>query len=362
MHSSSRNGCLLTIAAVVSLMLAGGPAAGAQDLRDLVEEVLDQHIDTIKIEETPLPEALGKLGDETGLSFIIEQASVDWMPYGANTRVSIDMRGVSVRQGLERTLAGLGLAARVEADKIVIVPGPALERLGRRLTIDEVRLLGQLAETRWADLPAESRTVRTDGKTPTPDKIETAVAGAAGANAAVQLERAGEQGGWRWVPEEGHILVYSQASDIERRLARTVDLSYEGVPLDEVLLDLGQLAGVTMRFEPGVLVQIQAHERLVNLIHHGTTVRQTLELLCGSAGTTYQIADGGVLIGLAAGKATPGPAPQGRVVAILRVPVGDDGTCVEFPFYEDNLPPEFSKLLEQKLPVVLDELRARQGQ
>ena len=34
---------------------------------------------------------------------------------------------------------------------------------------------------------------------------------------------------------------------------------------------------------------------------------------------------------------------------------------IEFPFYEDNLPPEFRHLLGNKLPVVIEELRKREG-
>jgi hypothetical protein len=53
------------------------------------------------------------------------------------------------------------------------------------------------------------------------------------------------------------------------------------------------------------------------------------------------------------------PAAEGRIVAILRVPVGDDGTTVDFPFYEDNVPPEFRRLLDEKLPLVISELQQR---
>ena len=72
--------------------------------------------------------------------------------------------------------------------------------------------------------------------------------------------------------------------------------------------------------------------------------------------------DYGVLIGTPADQPSAPRPPSARVVAILRIPVGDDGATIDFPYYEDNLPPEFQRLLERKLPEVIEELRRREGQ
>lgn len=360
MHASSRIRKLVPF--WLAALLAAG-TAGAQTLRDLVEQVLDQQIEDVSIEGVPLPEALARLGDQTGLVFVMDRAVMDAMPYGEQTRVSIDLRDLPIRQALRRAFDGLGLSMRVEEDRLYVEPSPVLERLGRRMTIEEVRRLGELAGRRWSELPAERHTVRFQGL-PQPDAqavLETALAGAPGDNALQQLEAATRSHGWCWVPQGGELVVYPRSEDVRRRLERTVDLDYRGVPLEQVLVDLGQRVGVTMSFQTGVLERLLASQRKVDLVHRGTTVRQTLERLCGSTGISYDLAADAVVISLPG--AAPGGArvPSGRVVAILRVPVGEDGTAVEFPFYEDNLPEEFSRLLEHKLPLVLEELRRRGG-
>ena len=329
-------------------------------MRDLVEQVLDQKIDGIQIADVPLPDALEQLGEKTGLRFELSAEAIDWMPYGEQTRVTIDLADVRVRDGLRRMFAGLGLSMQVEQDAVVIAASPALERLGRRMTIDEIRLLTNLAGAKWSELAAESRPLHVVG--PGVDaSIESAIGKAPGDTALEQLENASRAGDWCWVPGNGAILAYSHVEDVRRRLEWPIDLDYQGVPLDEILLDLGKRVGVTMFFEPGVLTRIQATSRSVDLIHRGTTVRQTLELICGRTGMAYTLNADGVRIGSTATPAAAQRPGAGRIVALLRVPVGDDGTTIEFPFYEDDVPPEFERLRQSKLPQVIEELRSREG-
>jgi hypothetical protein len=50
------------------------------------------------------------------------------------------------------------------------------------------------------------------------------------------------------------------------------------------------------------------------------------------------------------------------IVAILRIPVGDDGTTIDFLIREDEVPPEFAELKARKLPEVVELLRKRLGE
>ncbi|MFH1747626.1 MAG: hypothetical protein ABIG44_11340 [Planctomycetota bacterium] len=347
-------GCLTV--ATASLTVAG-------DLRDLVEEVLDQVVDDVRITRQPIRAALTQLGEQTGLRFTFDEHALEFMPYGERTRINVTVQGIALRQGLRRMLDGIGLTMRVVDDKVHIEPAPVLERLGRRLSIEEVQLLQMLESKHWNELDEHTRTVRVRGIYD-PDAQQTldqAIARVRASNALHQLDAATEALGWYWIPQETGLLVYSRTEDVWYRLERQINLNYLGVPLDDMLIDLGSRVGVTVLFEANVLERIRAAERAVDLVHTNTTVLQTLERICGTTGTCFEVQEYGVMIGASDNNGASVRAPAGRVIAVLRVPVGDDGTTIDFPYYEDNLPPEFRHLLERKLPVVIDELRRRQN-
>ena len=90
----------IAVSAALALLiaLAGTDVARGQEMRDLVEQVLDQRIEDIQIADTPLVDALNELGDKTGLRFSIDERAIDRMPYGAETKISIDLRDVTVRK------------------------------------------------------------------------------------------------------------------------------------------------------------------------------------------------------------------------------------------------------------------------
>jgi len=341
------------------------PGGAAEDLRDLVEEALDQNAREISILGQPIRTALTQLGEQTGLRFVLDESAVDWMPYGQRTRVSLVINDITLRQGLRQMFDGLGLAMRVVGDKVRVEPAPVLDRLGRRLTYDEMSLLQNLAARKWAQLDESAKTVQFRGLTGSElrQSLESAISQVRAPNALRELESATQSLGWYWIPEGHTVVVYSRTEDVWYRLRREIDLDYRNAPLDDVLIDLGNRVGVTVMFEAGVLDRIQAHERTVDLVHRRTTPLQTLERICGATGTCFEVLEHGVLIGKptdeSARPAVGGAMRRGaaRVVAILRVPVGQDGTTVEFPFYEDAVPPEFLRLLDEKLPAVLEELR-----
>jgi len=358
--------CWLSWMAPALCLALNGPLAQAVDLRDLVEEVLDQPAEGVEIGPLPINQALEQLGERTGLRFELDAQAIACMPYGENTRISLAFSGLTVRHGLRQVFDGLGLAFEVVDDEVRVVRGPVLERLGRRLAIEEVRTLQQLATHKWSDLDPKWRQLQFRGvkDANAAATLQNAIAGVIAANAVRQLEAATQSLNWLWTPQDTSILVYSQAEDVWSRLQRPISLNYHGLRLDDLLIDLGERIGVTILFESGVLERIQADDRAVDLVHQNTTVLQTLERICGATHTCFEVQDYGVLIAMPADSERPGlrtppapPAVECRVVAILRVPVGDDGTTVDFPFYEHNVPPEFRRLLEQKLPVVIDELR-----
>lgn len=327
------------------------PAAG--QTRDLVEEALDQPMAELDIEETPIRDALTGIEQRTGLHFVIDQEVVDLMPYGERTRVSVVIRDMSVRAGLTQVLDGLGLQMFVEQADVVIVPAPVLERVGRRLTIEEVNLLAMLAADPWPQQPtAYKREFRIDPQLEPMEAFEQALEQVEASNALRQVEAATALLGWVWRPEGACLIFEQRRDDVGRRLDRPLDLSYQRVPLDELLVDLGAQIGVLMKFEPGALRMVSARERAVDLVQRCVSVRQILERICGNTGLRYEIHDDGVQI-LAPVEDTAGPTAA-SIQQWVRIGVDiRPGVTMDLFLRLDQLPPEFQAEAERKLGEIL---------
>lgn len=355
---------LVTRSAGLFLLLALPATLAAQGMRDLVDAALDEKIaQRIEIAERPLRDALSELEKATGLHFELDRTAMEWMPYGEQTRIAITIDGMSVRRALERVFGGLGLALHVENDRVIIVPAPVLDRLGRRLTVDEVQLLQKLASQPWPALKPEDFAV--EFRVPAKDKenpqqmFDQAMREGPAADALTQLETVTQRLGWLWTPAGKTIAIYSRSEDMQQRLDRPLDLNYQRIPLDKLLLDIGRRIDITVHFEPGALQSVSARDRNVDLIQRGMTARQVLELISGNTGLWYDVVEDGVVVGSrpADGSAAVPTEPRQRVVAIIRVPVGKDGTMIDFLIREDELPPEFKQLRDKKLPEVIEILR-----
>lgn len=353
---------LLSLAAIV-------PLASAQGMRDLVEAAIDQQImQRIEISERPIRDALAELEKPTGVHFALDSTALEWMPYGEQTRLSIVIEHMSVRRALERIFAGLGLALRIADNHVVVVPAPVLERLGRRLTVDEVTLLQTLAGQQWAHIRPDAFAVEfrlpPAGKSDPQQMFEEAMRAGPPADALTQLETVTQQMGCLWVPSGRNIVIYSRGEDIQQRLDRPLDLNYQRVALDALLVDLGRRIGITIHFEPGSLQRVAAQDRFVDLIQRDTTARQVLELISGRTGLWYEVGEHGVMVGArpSQGGSAPGGETRSPVVAIVRVPVGTDGTTIDFLIRADELPAEFKALRDRKMPEVIEILRKQLAQ
>lgn len=345
------------IAGLALTLALAGSAAHGQALRGLVDAALDQQVTKkIEIGERPFREALAALEKSTGLRFRLNPQALDWMPYGEQTRIEFVIDNLSVRAALTRIFDGLGLALRVEGDEVLVEPAPVLERLGRRLTLDEVRLMQELAARPWTEVVGSTRLeLHLPPEGDPQGALEAALKNAPAGTAVQQLEAATQSIGLVWVPAGRAVVIYSQQQAIDQRLDRALELNYRQVALDEFLVDLGRRVGITVHFQPGALQKVNAAGRQVDFVQRATSVRQVLELIIGRTGLTYEIVPDGIVVAAAGSESATGPG--GRVVAILRVPVGGDGTTIDYLLREDELPVEFRKLRDRKLPAVIELLR-----
>lgn len=339
----------------------------ADDIRNLVEQALDQKITRpIEIAERPIREALAQLEPATGLRFVLDAKAAEWMPYGEQTRIAITLRDVSVRQALTQLFAGMGLQMRVEKDRVLVEPSPVLDRLGRKLTVDEVETLQKLASRSFNQLkPGEIDVQLRLPPEPDPGKLfEEVMRSQPPADGLTQFESATQQAGWLWVPRGKSIVVYSRSEDVQQRLDRPLNVEYQRVPLDELLVDLGKRVDITVHFEPGALKQVSARERLVDLVQRDTTLRQVLELVSGRTGLHYDVVEDGIVIfpvkpEAGATNATSSGGGSGSadpVVAILEVKV-DAERSVHLLVRASELPEDLKRLRERELPAFNEAIR-----
>jgi hypothetical protein len=369
---------LMASAGWLTVPAAWAGESGSQEaMEGLVAAALDQRIDDeIEISERPILEALGALEAATGLRFAVDERAIKWMPYGEHTKIEMELEDISVREGLGRIFDGLGLRMRVRGGEVLVEPAPWLERLGRRMTIDEVKVLGRLAKRPYKDVeksidlrfdlaPADTLVSAETGTRRSPKAmLEAAMPSVGFGNALWQLEGATQQLGWRWVPDGRWILVYNPQKDAQRRLERRVDLRFENEPLGYVLRELAQMAGLRVVYAPGVQDALEVETRAVTLVQSDITVVNALELLATSADIGYDIRGQALHVSNSSGAVAGASAAAPRrpsIVAILRVPVGDDGTTIDFLIREDEVPPEFGELKKRKLPEVVEVLRKRLG-
>ena len=335
--------------------------APADDVRDLLEEALDQQVAEIHIADLPLRDALVLLEEHTGVPIRIDDDVLQWMPYGARTRVTLTIEDLGLRDGLERLLDSLGLRMEVRDDYVALRPAPALDRLGRRMTIREVGLLGVLASGPWETLGRDQPALRFEFEAggPAPDRSKEFIAELEATQAPTalrQLELATRALDLVWTLSEGGVLIRTRLGDVQARLDRTLDMSYHTTPLDELLLDVGRRIGVLMYFEPGVLQQVAARDRTVDLIQRGASVRQTLELISGNTGLRYDVADDGVHFAGPQGQSADQPIAKSPRLFKLTLPIGSTDATFDVILREDDLPAPLRSWVGEKIDELLHEL------
>lgn len=327
----------------------GGVSASGQSRRDLIEEALDQIVESIEIHDAPVREALKSLEEKTGLPFVLDDAVADLLPYGARTRVSIEISGMSVRDSLSHVLQALGLRMDVQGERVKIVPTAWLARLGRRATVEEIALIETLVQQpgSWlAQAGGEALDFRIDPDQRPRERFEQALAQAPGGDALRRLECATAALGWVWWPEGDRVVVCTAREDVSRRLDWPLDLAYQRIPLDEALVDLGKRVGVTMQFQAGALRDIAARDRKVDLVQRGVSLRQTLERVCGATGLSYEVQDSGVLLRCGGAKAQDAD----KRPEYLRMEVEiRPGVKVDVLVPECQVPPELREELKRRL-------------
>src|SRR5262245_22265954 len=118
----------------------------AEQTSALINQQLDQPFE-LTLKDTPLPEALKKIGGAPGVRIDPTDSVYKLLPWGEQTTINSKISNQSLRQALDAIARKLGLMFVLKDSYVELRPVPALARLGRRATLGELGVLDTLSAT-----------------------------------------------------------------------------------------------------------------------------------------------------------------------------------------------------------------------
>ncbi len=350
------------------------PTNGQVDMRSLIEQALDQRVD-FEIVDKSLPEAFGIIAENTGVPITISREAIELLPYGVETRVrEVAMHDITLRDGLRRMLAPIGMAARVSGERVVVTPAEALLRLGRRATRNELATLQWLDELKMtgdvklAGGLMDRVDIRLYGEPP-PDGFERSILEAVGESGEEALSRACREFGLTWIPWNERIAIISAEEQVYRTLNRKIDLEFERQPVVDVLMEIGRQLGLLIRVQPGAIASLPAATRNeFSLLLIDAPAVQALEVIAGATGLNYRVEGEGIVIFRGADESPDGSvAPtfdasgSGDDPVIGRITMPGEGGRFTYEFFirESDLPADVRDGRRAMIQEVIEGLRKR---
>jgi hypothetical protein len=337
----------------------------AQDSSALINQALDK-IYPLDL-NTTLPIAMKAIGEQTGVRIEATPAVWDLLPWGDQTTITAKIEGKTLRDALDAIAGKLGLIVVLKDEAVELQPMPALARLGRRSTVQELGALDLLASTP-ANLASDRPTVgqlleAVDQKLvdlKSSYAIENRAADAARADQQLTVPRNATlmealeslASGTRatWYPWGKSILIVSKEDQIRNQLGKTISIRYNGVDVSQVLAELSQRAGVDFTIEPGAIQRIPPEFRTIRLVLDNATIKQALENLAGFTGLGYAVNENGVYIWNQTN--TTGAAARDPIVSMIPL---DNGMTVLVP--KSQIPPDMLEYIHQRTQRELDKVR-----
>ena len=351
--------------------------ASAQNLSALMNEALDKQV---KLDLAgPLPKAMQKIADETGVRIEAQRAVWELLPWGEQTNLTARIENQTLREALAGITQKLGLTFELKDQYVELQPVPALRRLGRRATVAELKALDVLASTK-AGLNSERPTVKqlvdaidaklqaidtdlTNNKKPAlglaveyrmADNViqDQVIFVSRSATIAEALESLATNTRATWYPWGKSIVILSKEEQIRNQLAKTLTTRYSGVDISQVLTELSQAAGVEFSIQPGAVQQIPPDFRKINLLLDNASVKQALESISGFTGLGYVVNEKGVYLW---NQSASQPAAGARDPIIGSVNV--NGMTIFL--FTSQVPPDVRDFVKYKTQQQIDDLRQK---
>jgi hypothetical protein len=293
----------LMIAAVCSSMAwAQVPSTSAVE----INRALDARRDVAE-RDVALDAFVESLRTETGLPLVLDERLASLMPYGEQTPIRVIARNTPLRTTLDRVASTLGLRVVVGEESVTLVPSAALVRTGRRVTVEELRLLQTLATT------AYPRTSAAHDASKVIDSVDASLASIAATgdtDFVVERRLAGVEPGSpvalstdatllsaldaldrdtpiTWYLFGDTVVVLPKRQFIEESLNRPIAVRYGAVAVDEVIADIGERLGVVFEYDPGVLQRVPEEFRLIRF-SADASAREILNRLSAVTGLVFE--------------------------------------------------------------------------
>lgn len=355
---------MVRLCILAALMMLAPPLL-AQSASALINQALDK---LVKLDlDTTLPVAMRAIGEQTGVTIEASPAVWDLLPWGEQTQITAKIEGQTLREALEAITRKLGLTFVLKEHVVQLQPMPALMRLGRRSTVQELQALDLLASHRMnlgTDRPMVGQLLEAvDQKLmelKSPFAIENRAGNSARAdqeifvprNATVMeaLESLVAETRATWYPWGRSIVIVPKEDQVRNQLAKLITVRFNGVEVQQVLAELAQRSGVEFAIEPGAIMRIPAEFRTVRLNLVDASIRQALDSLAGFTGLGYAVRDDGVYIW----NASSSSAGAGRdpMVGLLQL---DNG--MQVAVRESQVPSDMQEYIRLKTQKELDKIR-----
>ncbi len=350
---------------MVAMMLTVCGPLWAQRTSALINEALDK---LVKLDlDTTLPVAMRAIGEQTGVTIEAAPAVFELLPWGEQTQIKARIEGQTLREALEAITRKLGLTFVLKEHVVQLQPMPALVRLGRRSTVQELQALDLLVSTPASlgtERPMVAQVLETvDQKLidlKSPFAIENRAGSAARSDQQVfvprnaslmeALDSLAAETRATWYPWGKSIVIVPKEDQVRMQLAKQVTVRFNGVDVQQVLTELAQRAGVEFSIEPGAVQKIPSEFRSVRLNLVDASIKQALDSLAGFTGLGYDIRDDGVRIW----NPSTGSVGGGRdpIVGLIQL---DNG--MQVAVHQSEVPPDVQEYLRVKTQKELDKIR-----
>ena len=329
-----------------------------------VTAAVDRKVESLTVRDAAIVDALADIGRQAGVKITIDEASLELLPWGPQTRLShVDVANASLREILPQILGMIGMTYEVRADDVFVYATEPLKRINRRATWDELKLLQRCRET---DYTAETfkefdLQYRITSKVDAANMLEHQLSKSGRGTMADMLEVATGSLGWVWFPSDNAIVIRTQQAQIANRLARRITVRYVNQPLARVLMELSDKAETAFVLEPGMMIKLPpATVQNYSLLLQSTSIRQALELICAETGLKYDIEREVVRIGLSDALVEGGKPASVRAspyVGKIAVPSADGSYTLEFLIRAEELPPDILEARDLMIEEIIQKMR-----
>jgi hypothetical protein len=339
--------------------------AQPQDTSALINEALDKQVSKLELNGT-LPQVMATIAEQTGVRLEAAPAVWDLLPWGQGTNINAKIENQTLRQALEAITRKLGLTFVLRDNAVELRPVPALTRLGKRATVQELQAIDQLFSTPLA-LNSDHATVRqlldavdqklVDLKSPfalenrTGDalKADQVISVPRNATLADALEAVTSATIATWYPWGKSIVLVTKEDQVRNQLQKTISVRYNGTDVSQVLMELSQKAGLDFDIQPGAVQSVPGEFRNVRLMLDNATIKQALDTISGFTGLGYSVTAKGIYLWSAS---TSGAG--GRDPGVALIPF-DNGTQLILP--QSQVPPDVREYLKFKSQQQIQHIR-----